>query len=147
KFKLPYIPSAPDQLTGNLLPNNTLVVHIPDVDPKTVAELKKALVEIGQKTQLKGLIIDARGTNGGTIDGALDLASAFVDIGPFVAKVEGNGRFLHKETITMTPPFGFTLPGEKKALDATKSMFTMGLIVLTDNSTAGPVQAFIGAVK
>src|ERR1700677_4325424 len=72
--------------------------------------------------QIKGVILDMRGTNGGTVQGALDLASAFVDIGPFAVKVEGNGRFLHKETIGVTPPLAYTLPGDAKALTATTSI-------------------------
>ncbi len=93
KFKLPYFATGPDKLSGRLLPNNTLVVHLPDVAPKTVDDLKNAIVEMGQKTQIKGIILDMRGTKGGTIDGALDLASAFVNTGPFAVKVDGRRAF------------------------------------------------------
>ncbi|HSQ64555.1 MAG TPA: MXAN_5808 family serine peptidase, partial [Polyangiaceae bacterium] len=74
-----------------LLDGNVGYVRIKQFQQNTSSDLDKALEEMKQNGQLKGLVLDLRGNPGGLLDQAVKIADKFLTTGPIVATV-GNSE-------------------------------------------------------
>ncbi|HEX4439669.1 MAG TPA: S41 family peptidase [Thermoanaerobaculia bacterium] len=103
------------------------VIKIPSFDANTAAAVRKELEE-AQRRNITRAVLDLRGSIGGDMENAGPVASLFLAKGP-VATVVGRKAAL-------------------KPLEATGNpVWTGRLVVLMDDSTAGPAEILAGALR
>jgi len=68
-----------------LFPQGIKYVRIANFQSDTGDELAKALQGLGDKEELKGLVLDLRNNPGGLLSQAVEVADAFLDSGPIVS--------------------------------------------------------------
>ena len=111
---------------------NEAYIRIPYFTPTVVAQVTKAVQELNTKLgdKLEGVILDVRGTPGGSYEAAIALADAFLGEGPIVS-IKGRAE------------------GDSKTFNAAPGDILSGapMVVVIDGGTAGPAEIFAGALK
>jgi carboxyl-terminal processing protease len=103
------------------------IVKIPSFDANTAAAVRKELEE-AQRRNITRVILDLRGSIGGEIEQAAPVASLFLSKGPVASVV--------------------TRKAAIKPLEATGNPVWSGrVVVLMDDSTAGPAEILAGALR
>lgn len=107
-------------------------VRVPYFTPNVTAQVTKAVQELNAKLgdKFEGIILDLRGTPGGSAEAAIQLADAFLGDGTIVSvkgRAEGDSK-----TFTATP--GDILNGKP-------------MVIVINGGTAGPAEIFAGALK
>jgi len=103
------------------------VIKIPSFDANTAAAVKKELDE-AQRRNITRVVLDLRGSIGGEMDSAAPVASLFLAKGPVATVV--------------------TRKAALKPLEATGNPVWNGrVVVLMDDSTAGPAEILAGALR
>jgi len=94
-------------------------------------ELKKALLELKAKNEIKTLVIDLRGNPGGLLDAAIDVCEKFLKKGNLIVTVKGRDSLSVKKYFSKEEPI---LSNEK-------------IIVLIDEHTASAAEIVAGALQ
>ncbi|MCX6235243.1 MAG: S41 family peptidase [Bacteroidetes bacterium] len=94
-------------------------------------EVKKALTELKEKNELKGLILDLRGNGGGLLQEAVNITNLFVEKGEHVVSTKGRLPDRNKMYATMTQPVDINLP----------------LVVLVNGASASASEIVAGAIQ
>lgn len=96
------------------------------------SEVREALLELRNKHQIKGLILDLRGNGGGLMDDAIKIVSLFVPEGSIVVNTKGRADAKLNETFrTKTKPIDTKLP----------------LAILIDGQSASASEIVAGALQ
>jgi carboxyl-terminal processing protease len=94
-------------------------------------DVKKALLDLKQKHQLSGLVLDLRDNGGGLLNEAVNLVNLFVEKGKIVVSTKGKQMDKNKTYKTTEEPLDLTLP----------------LIVLVNGSSASASEIVAGALQ
>lgn len=94
-------------------------------------ELKKALIELSLKKDIKSIVLDLRGNPGGLLDAAVDVCEKFLNKGHLVVSVMGRDTASYKKYYSQEEP----LAGQAR------------LAVLVDNSSASASEIVAGAIQ
>lgn len=94
-------------------------------------ELKKALLQLKAKNEVKTLVLDLRGNPGGLLDAAIDVCEKFLKKGELVVSVKGRDSISIKNYFSKEEPI---LSNEK-------------IIVLIDEHTASAAEIVAGALQ
>lgn len=107
-------------------------VRIPYFTPTVVADLTLAVNDLIKKvgTNFEGIVLDLRGTPGGSHEAAIQIADAFLNDGT-IAQIKGRAD------------------GDSKSFVAKAGDILNGLpiVVVVDGGTAGPAEILAGALK
>lgn len=106
-------------------------VRILKFSGETQGEWEKYVPELLSKTNLKGMIVDVRNNPGGYMQGAIDLASDFLEIDdPIVIEEEGSKKVRTEYNVEKLGRFR-----------------TIKLVVLVNEGSASASEIFAGAIK
>ncbi len=94
-------------------------------------EVKKAILDMKNKSKLKGMILDLRGNPGGLLEAAIDVSEKFLRKGDLIVSVKGRDSLNDKSYYSKEEP----VAGEIK------------LIVLVDNFSASASEIVAGAMQ
>ncbi|HPN37422.1 MAG TPA: S41 family peptidase [Melioribacteraceae bacterium] len=94
-------------------------------------EVKKAIIELRNKTKLEGIVLDLRGNPGGLLEAAIDVSEKFLKKGELVVSVKGRDSLNNREYYSKEEP----IAGDIK------------LIVLVDNFSASASEIVAGAIQ
>ncbi|MGE5364720.1 MAG: S41 family peptidase [Bacteroidota bacterium] len=94
-------------------------------------EMKKALIELSLKKDIKSIVLDLRGNPGGLLDAAVDVCEKFLNKGQLVVSVMGRDTATYKKYYSQEEP----LAGQAR------------LAVLVDNSSASASEIVAGAIQ
>jgi carboxyl-terminal processing protease len=67
-------------------------IHLSGFKDKASSELKKALVELNTKHNLKGVVLDLRGNPGGIIEESIDISNLFLPKGQIIVSTKGKDK-------------------------------------------------------
>ncbi len=102
-------------------------IRITTFDDPTAEDFKKALVELTEEKEIKGLILDLRFNPGGLLDSVVEIAD----------------ELLGKTVITYTQ----TKDGEREYYNSDKSSVDIPLVVLINEGSASASEILAGAIK
>ncbi|MFO7888079.1 MAG: S41 family peptidase [Eubacteriales bacterium] len=102
-------------------------IRITTFDDPTSEDFKKALVELTEEKEVKGLVLDLRFNPGGLLDSVVDIAD----------------ELLGKTVITYTQ----TKSGEREYYNSGRSKVDIPLVVLINGGSASASEILAGAVK
>ncbi|KAF0151483.1 MAG: carboxyl-terminal protease [Ignavibacteria bacterium] len=94
-------------------------------------EVKKALLDLKSKKEIKSLVMDLRGNPGGLLDAAIDVSEKFLKKGQHIVTVKGRDSLNVKNSYSLEEPI---LP------DA-------NIVLLIDESTASAAEIVAGALQ
>ena len=94
-------------------------------------QLKKSIVELSNKKDLKGLILDLRSNPGGLLNESVDIANLFIDKGELIVSTKGKINSWDKEYIAKKKPIFKNLP----------------LVVLINNTSASASEIVSGSIQ
>lgn len=94
-------------------------------------DVKKAFLELKEKSQLKGLIIDLRNNGGGLLNEAVNIVNLFVKKGALVVSTKGKQKDKNKTYQTMMEPIDTEIP----------------LVVLVNGNSASASEIVAGALQ
>jgi carboxyl-terminal processing protease len=94
-------------------------------------EVKKALLDLKSKKEIKSLIMDLRGNPGGLLDAAIDVCEKFVNKGQLIVSVKGRDSLNVKNHYSLEEPI---LPEAK-------------MVLLIDEGTASAAEIVAGALQ
>ncbi|MFA3782914.1 S41 family peptidase [Melioribacteraceae bacterium 4301-Me] len=94
-------------------------------------EVRKALIDLKSKKEIKSLILDLRGNPGGLLDAAIDVAEKFLRKGQLVVSVKGRDSLSERRFYSNQEPI---LPNAK-------------MVVLVDDGTASASEIVAGALQ
>ena len=106
-------------------------IYLSGFTDKSASEVKKALVEMKSKHDLKGLILDLRGNSGGIIEEAVNISNLFLPKGKEVFATKGKNTQWDKIYKTMREPFDAEIP----------------MVVLVDEESASASEIVAGALQ
>src|SRR6056297_644032 len=109
------------------LDENIGYIRITTFDDPTAEDFKKALVELTEEKEVKGLVLDLRFNPGGLLDSVVDIAD----------------ELLGKTVITYTQ----TKSGEREYYNSGKSSVDIPLVVLINEGSASASEILAGAIK
>ena len=111
--------------------NNIGYIYLSGFTEKSAAEVKKALVEMKSKHNLKGLVLDLRGNSGGIIEEAVSISNLFLPKGKEVFSTKGKNTQWDKIYKTTREPFDADIP----------------MVVLVDGESASASEIVAGALQ
>lgn len=94
-------------------------------------ELKKALLDLKEKNEIKSLVLDLRGNPGGLLDAAIDVCEKFLKKGDLIVSVKGRDSVSVKKYFSKEEPI---LSSEK-------------IVILIDKHTASAAEIVAGALQ
>ena len=94
-------------------------------------QLKKSIVELNNKKDLKGLILDLRSNPGGLLNESVDIANLFIDKGELIVSTKGKINSWDKEYIAKKSPIFKNFP----------------LVVLINNTSASASEIVSGSIQ
>lgn len=94
-------------------------------------EVKKALLELKSKKEIKSLVLDLRGNPGGLLDAAIDVSEKFLKKGQLIVSVKGRDSINIKKNYSQEEPI---LPNEK-------------IVLLIDEGSASAAEIVAGALQ
>jgi len=94
-------------------------------------EVKKAILDMKNKTKLKGLILDLRGNPGGLLEAAIDVSEKFLKKGDLIVSVKGRDTLSDKSYYSKEEPVAGVIK----------------LIVLVDGFSASASEIVSGAIQ
>tara|TARA_B100000900_G_scaffold109025_1_gene90938 strand:+ start:1371 stop:3014 length:1644 start_codon:yes stop_codon:yes gene_type:complete len=94
-------------------------------------QLKKSIVELNNKKELKGLILDLRSNPGGLLNESVDIANFFINQGELIVSTKGKINSWDKEYIAKKSPIFKNLP----------------LVVLINNASASASEIVSGSIQ
>ena len=94
-------------------------------------QLKKSIVDLNNKKDLKGLILDLRSNPGGLLNESVDIANLFIDKGELIVSTKGKIKSWDKEYIAKKTPIFKNLP----------------LVVLINNTSASASEIVSGSIQ
>ncbi len=94
-------------------------------------QLKKSIVELSNKKDLKGLILDLRSNPGGLLNESVDIANLFIDKGELIVSTKGKINSWDKEYIAKKNSIFKNLP----------------LVVLINNTSASASEIVSGSIQ
>lgn len=104
-------------------------LKLANFEQETSREFKKAVEQLGGR-ELKGLVLDMRGNQGGIVQAAVETASFFLEAGETIHWIQG--RVGSKKDVRV--PEGFR-------------PYEFPLVILTDDRTASAAELLIGALQ
>ena len=111
--------------------NNIAYIYLSSFTDKSAAEVKKALVEMKSKHDLKGLVLDLRGNPGGIIEEAVGISNLFLPKGKEVLSTKGKNTQWDKTYKTTREPFDAEIP----------------IVVLVNDESASAAEIVAGALQ
>jgi carboxyl-terminal processing protease len=114
-----------------MLKNGVGYIKLTGFTQNASKEVKKALTELKEKNELKGLILDLRGNGGGLLQEAVNITNLFVEKGEQVVSTKGRLPDRNKMYSTMTQPVDINLP----------------LVVLVNGASASASEIVAGAIQ
>ncbi len=94
-------------------------------------EIKNALVELGSKQKLNGIILDLRNNPGGLLDAAVDVAEKFIAKGKLIVSIKGRNKENDRKFVSQENP----IAGNTK------------LVVLINDYSASASEIVAGAIQ
>ncbi len=94
-------------------------------------EVKKAIIDLKNKTKLNGIVLDLRGNPGGLLEAAIEVSEKFLKKGDLIVSVKGRDSLNNKVYYSNEEP----VAGDIK------------LIVLVDNFSASASEIVAGAIQ
>jgi len=94
-------------------------------------EVKNALLELKEKHELKGIILDLRGNPGGLLDAAVDVAEKFLPKGSLIVSVKGRNKESYRKIVSREEPVAGDIP----------------MAVLIDGNSASASEIVAGAMQ
>ncbi|MFH0735965.1 MAG: S41 family peptidase [bacterium] len=94
-------------------------------------EVRKAIIDLRNKTKINSIVLDLRGNPGGLLDAAIDVSEKFLKKGQLVVTVKGRDSLNTKSYYSQEEP----IAGDIK------------LMVLVDNGTASASEIVAGAIQ
>lgn len=115
---------------SKLLEDGYPYIRIINFQERTTKDFKKALKELGQKGEIKGLIIDLRNNPGGLLDQSVQVADVFIDEGVIVST---KGR----------------IKDQNRVYKARKNsaVYNFPIVVLVNEGSASASEIVAGALK
>ena len=114
-----------------LLNKNIAYIKLTGFSNNAAKEVKTALLELKNKTVLKGLILDLRGNGGGLMNEAIDIVNLFVEQNQEVVRTKGKIEEMNMVHKTRYTPIDQNIP----------------LAVMIDNNTASASEIVAGALQ
>lgn len=118
---------TPDSISG-VIAGHIYYVKLFSFTSDAARRIMAGITALPASAKIEGLVLDLRGNEGGVIDGAIDLLSAFAHHKTLFYSVDGKGRRSPQETDNSVPLLGWPL------------------VVLTDSSSASSSEIVAGAV-
>ena len=111
--------------------NNIGYVKLRSFTRGCAEQLRKSIVELDNKEDLKGLILDLRSNPGGLLNESVDIANLFIDKGELIVSTKGKISSWDKEYIAKKSPIFKNLP----------------LVVLINNTSASASEIVSGSIQ
>ena len=111
--------------------NNIGYVKLRSFTRGCAEQLKKSIVELNNKKELKGLILDLRSNPGGLLNESVDIANFFINKGELIVSTKGKINSWDKEYIAKKSPIFKNLP----------------LVVLINNTSASASEIVSGSIQ
>ena len=111
--------------------NNIGYVKLRSFTRGCAEQLRKSIVELDSKEDLKGLILDLRSNPGGLLNESVDIANLFIDKGELIVSTKGKISSWDKEYIAKKSPIFKNLP----------------LVVLINNTSASASEIVSGSIQ
>jgi len=111
--------------------NNIGYVKLRSFTRGCAEQLKKSIVELNNKKELKGLILDLRSNPGGLLNESVDIANFFINQGELIVSTKGKINSWDKEYIAKKSPIFKNLP----------------LVVLINNTSASASEIVSGSIQ
>tara|TARA_B100000282_G_scaffold296848_1_gene280475 strand:+ start:965 stop:2608 length:1644 start_codon:yes stop_codon:yes gene_type:complete len=111
--------------------NNIGYVKLRSFTRGCAEQLRKSIVELDNKDDLKGLILDLRSNPGGLLNESVDIANLFIDKGELIVSTKGKISSWDKEYIAKKSPIFKNLP----------------LVVLINNTSASASEIVSGSIQ
>lgn len=115
-------------ITSKMLDNNIGYINLPSFDMDTSKKFKEKIDDIISKGA-KSLVLDLRNNGGGIVDESTDIADFFLDKGKKIITTKDNKG---NEEITTTK---------------TKQIYSLPIVILTNENTASASEILTGALK
>jgi len=123
-----YTPNTPYY---GLLKNEVGYIVLSSFTENAAKNVQNALLELKQKSNLKGLVLDLRFNTGGLLNEAVQLASLFIPKGSLVVNTRGTNKSLEKNYKTTQSPIDTDIP----------------LIVLINETSASASEIVAGSLQ
>jgi carboxyl-terminal processing protease len=123
-----YTPNTPYY---GLLKNEVGYIVLSSFTENAAKNVQNALLELKQKSNLKGLVLDLRFNTGGLLNEAVQLASLFIPKGSLVVNTRGTNKSLEKSYKTTQSPIDTDIP----------------LIVLINETSASASEIVAGSLQ
>lgn len=111
--------------------NNIGYVKLRSFTRGCAEQLRKSIVDLDNKEDLKGLILDLRSNPGGLLNESVDIANLFIDKGELIVSTKGKISSWDKEYIAKKSPIFKNLP----------------LVVLINNTSASASEIVSGSIQ
>ena len=111
--------------------SNTAYLKLSNFSRSAGDEIKKALLDLKSKKEIKNVILDLRGNPGGLLDVAVDISNKFLAKGNLIVTTRGRGQLDEKKYYAMQEP----IVGNSK------------LIVLINGGSASASEIVAGAMQ
>ena len=116
---------------SDYIKNNIGYVKLRSFTRGCAEQLRKSIVELDNKEDLKGLILDLRSNPGGLLNESVDIANLFIDKGELIVSTKGKISSWDKEYIAKKSPIFKNLP----------------LVVLINNTSASASEIVSGSIQ
>ena len=116
---------------SDFINNNIGYVKLRSFTRGCAEQLRKSIVELDNKEDLKGLILDLRSNPGGLLNESVDIANLFIDKGELIVSTKGKISSWDKEYIAKKSPIFKNLP----------------LVVLINNTSASASEIVSGSIQ
>ena len=125
EIKIPNIPYS------GVLDGNVAYIKLDNFTQNAGNEVKKAYLELKEKQELKGLIIDLRGNGGGLLNEAVNICNLFIDRDQLIVSTKGKIASKNQDHVTRNSPVDLDIP----------------IAVLVDGSSASASEIVAGAMQ
>jgi carboxyl-terminal processing protease len=125
QIKIPNIPYY------GMLENNLGYIKLTGFTQHAGRDVKQALFDLKENSNLAGIILDLRGNGGGLLQEAVNTVNIFIEKGEYVVSTKGKLKERTRNYNTMNAPIDPEIP----------------LVILVDNSSASASEIVAGAIQ